>query len=70
MGSYEFHRRRGWMLRPATIVVHLHDTIETHNLSDAEIEALPERIHEIVCRPVDETMERTEGSKGTSEVRA
>lgn len=63
VGSYEFHHRRSWMLRPSTIVVHLHDTIETRNLSDAEIEALPERIHEIVSRPVDEGMGRRKSSE-------
>jgi 1-acyl-sn-glycerol-3-phosphate acyltransferase len=58
VGSYEFHHRRAWLLRPSTIVVHLHDTIETRNLSDEEIEALPERIHAIVAGPVDEAMEK------------
>jgi len=56
VGSYEFHHRRAWMLRPATIVVYLHDTIETRGLTDAEIEALPERIHQIVSGPVHEAM--------------
>jgi 1-acyl-sn-glycerol-3-phosphate acyltransferase len=56
VGSYEFNHKGDWMLRPSTIVVHLHDTIETRNLSEAEIDELPERIHEIVSRPVHEEL--------------
>ncbi len=66
VGSYEFHRRRAWMLRPSTIVVYLHDTIETKNLTDGEIEALLERIHAIVAGPVHERMEQGEGKADPS----
>jgi len=59
VGSYEFNRKGSWMLRPSTIVVHLHDTIQTDGLSDAEIERLPERIHEIVAQPVHEAREKS-----------
>jgi len=57
-GSYEFHHKGAWLLRPSTLVVHLHETIETKNLTDEEIEALPERIHAIVAGPVHEAMEK------------
>ena len=32
VGSFEFNRKTSWMLRPSTIVVYLHDTIETAGL--------------------------------------
>jgi 1-acyl-sn-glycerol-3-phosphate acyltransferase len=60
VGSYEFNRKGDWMLRPSTIVVHLHDTIETGSLSDDELEKLPERIYETVSRPVHEAREPSE----------
>jgi hypothetical protein len=51
------------MLRPATIVVHLHDTIETQGLTDEEIEALPEKFYQIVSGPVHEAMRDSEAGK-------
>lgn len=56
VGSFEFNRKGSWMLNPSTIVVHLHDTIETKGLSDKELEALPERVNEIVAKPVHEAI--------------
>ena len=57
VGSYEFNRKGSWMLHPSTIVMHLHDTIETKGLSDGELEALPERVYEIVAKPVHDALE-------------
>lgn len=56
IGSFEFNRKDSWMLRPSKIVVHLHDTIETKGLRKDEVEALRERVHGIISRPVDEAM--------------
>lgn len=53
VGSFRHHRTGGWMLWPATITVHIHDTIETAGLSREEILALRDRVHEIVARPVE-----------------
>jgi len=44
------------MLHPSRIVVHLHDTIETKNLSGEELEALPERVHRIVSKPINDAL--------------
>jgi len=63
VGSYEFNHKGSWMLRPATIVVHLHDTIETQGLTDEEIEALPEKFYQIVSGPVHEAMRDSEAGK-------
>lgn len=56
VGSYEFNRKGSWMLNPAKIVVHMHDTIETQGMSKNEVEALMQRVHQIISQPVDEAM--------------
>lgn len=56
VGSYEFNRKGSWMLNPSKIVVHMHDTIETQGISKNEVEALMQRVHQIISRPVDEAM--------------
>ena len=52
VGSYQFNRKGSYMLRPSTIVVHLHDTIETKGMSVSEWESLSNRVHQIVSAPV------------------
>ena len=69
VGSFEFNRKGSWMLHPSTIVVHLHDTIETKGLSEEALEALPERVHEILAKPVHEAL-AVSSAKGTREVPA
>ena len=56
VGSFEFHHKGTYILYPSTIVVHLHDTIETKSLSVAEREALLSRVHAIVSAPVEESL--------------
>ena len=53
VGSFEFNRKGSWMLRPSHIVVHIHDTIETRGLRKEDAEALRDRVHGIISRPVD-----------------
>lgn len=53
VGSYEFNRKGSWMLNPSKITVYMHDTIETKGLGKDEVEALRQRVHEIVSQPVD-----------------
>jgi 1-acyl-sn-glycerol-3-phosphate acyltransferase len=52
-GSYEFSRTGSWLLRPSTIVVYLHEMVETCGLDVAEAENLRARVHATVSRPVD-----------------
>lgn len=54
VGSFEFKRVGSWLLHPSKIVVYLHDTIETGGLRKHEVEALRNRVQEIVSRPVEE----------------
>lgn len=59
-GSFEFHRKGGQMLNPSTIVVHIHDTIDTAGLGDTKEAAaqLRERVQAIVSAPIDEAISR------------
>ena len=44
------------MLHPGKITVYLHDTIETAKLDRSEVDALRQRVQEIVARPVEESL--------------
>jgi 1-acyl-sn-glycerol-3-phosphate acyltransferase len=55
-GAYEFSRKGSWLLRPSKIVVYMHDTIETKEIGKHEVDALMERVHQIVSKPVDEAL--------------
>lgn len=58
VGSFEFHHKGAWLLRPSTVVVHLHEPIDPQKLTPEEIEDLPERIQAIVSKPVEEAMRK------------
>lgn len=55
VGSFQFNRKGSWMLHPSKIVVHVHDTIETRGMGKEQVDALVERVHRIVSKPVDES---------------
>jgi len=55
-GSYDFHRKGSWALRPSTITVFMHELIETRGLGPGDAEALRARVHAIVARPVNEAL--------------
>jgi len=59
VGSFEFNTKLSWLLRPSTIVVHVHDTIETTGLAREDIPALMRRVHEIVAKPMEEGLTAT-----------
>jgi 1-acyl-sn-glycerol-3-phosphate acyltransferase len=54
VGAYEFSKKGDWKLFPSKITVYIHDTIETKDLGKNDVEALMNRVHEIVSKPVDE----------------
>ena len=56
VGSYTFHRKTSWILRRATIVVWLHDTIDTSRYSKAEVADLRERVWREVAGPIHAAM--------------
>jgi 1-acyl-sn-glycerol-3-phosphate acyltransferase len=57
VGSFEFNRKTSWMLRPGTIVVHFHDTIETKDWDKRDAAGLRDRVREIISAPVETHME-------------
>jgi 1-acyl-sn-glycerol-3-phosphate acyltransferase len=56
IGSYEFFQTGNWMLYPGKITVLLHDTIDTSQISRPEVEALRQRVQDIVAGPVEEAL--------------
>lgn len=57
VGSYEFFQTGNWMLYPGKITVHLHDTIDTSQIDRTGIDALRQRVQEIVAAPVEKSLE-------------
>ena len=55
-GSFDHHKTGEWMLRPATITVHLHDTIETRDLTREDVPALRDRVRAIIAAPLGGAM--------------
>ena len=53
VGSFEHHRTGNWMLRPATITVYIHDTIETKGLTKDDVPALRDRVRAVIAAPLD-----------------
>jgi 1-acyl-sn-glycerol-3-phosphate acyltransferase len=60
VGSYEFFQTGNWILYPGKITVYLHDTIDTSKVGRAEVDALRQRVQEIVSVPVEEAMKNAE----------
>jgi 1-acyl-sn-glycerol-3-phosphate acyltransferase len=56
VGSFQFNRKGSWMLHPSKIVVYLHDTIQTETMSKEEVPALRDRVHQIISKPVDQSL--------------
>jgi 1-acyl-sn-glycerol-3-phosphate acyltransferase len=59
VGAFEFNKKTGWLLRPGTITVYLHDVIETKDLPKEDFETLRDRVHEIISRPVEGGIEKS-----------
>ena len=60
VGSVNHHRTGHWMLWPATITVHLHDTIETKGMTKREVSALRDRVREVISTPVEAGLEKSQ----------
>jgi len=56
VGSYHHLRTGDWILRPTTITVILHDTIETKGLHKEDVPALKERVRKLIEEPVEAWM--------------
>lgn len=56
VGAYQFFQTGNWMLYPGKITVYLHDTIDTTKISRGEVDALRQRVQEIVAGPVEQSL--------------
>jgi 1-acyl-sn-glycerol-3-phosphate acyltransferase len=56
VGSFQHHRTGHWMLWPATVTVHLHDTIDTKGLTKEDVPALRDRVYKIISTPVEDSL--------------
>jgi 1-acyl-sn-glycerol-3-phosphate acyltransferase len=54
--AFRWKRKGSHLLRPATVVVHLHATIETAGLGRGDLLALRDQVREIVAKPVSESL--------------
>ena len=63
VGSIQHHRTGHWMFWPATISVHLHDTIDTSGMSKEEVPGLRERVRDLVKGSVEESLKNAAEEK-------
>jgi len=63
VGAIRHHRTGHWMFWPATITVHLHESIDTTGMSKEEVPELRRRVRELVQGPVEEALAH-DGSQG------
>jgi len=54
VGSFQHFRTGNWVLRPHTVTVVLHDTIETAGLRKEDVPALRDKVREIIAAPLGE----------------
>jgi len=70
VGSIHHLRTGHWILRPATITVYIHDTIETKSLSKTDVPALKERVKQIIAEPVEASLKESADIVGTPSTQA
>jgi 1-acyl-sn-glycerol-3-phosphate acyltransferase len=56
VGSYQHLRTGSWLLQPALITIHLHDTIETKDLTKEDVSALSKKVRTIISAPIDSSL--------------
>ena len=67
VGSIQHHRTGHWMFWPATISVHLHDTIDTSGMSKEEVPGLRERVRDLVKGSVESLKNAAEEKSDSAE---
>jgi 1-acyl-sn-glycerol-3-phosphate acyltransferase len=66
VGSIQHHRTGHWMFWPATISVHVHETIDTCGMSKEEVPGLRERVRDLVKGSVEESLKNAAEEKSNS----
>jgi 1-acyl-sn-glycerol-3-phosphate acyltransferase len=54
VGSFQHFRTGHWLLRPATVRIVLHDTIETKGLHKEDVPALRDKVRQMIGEPLGE----------------
>jgi len=67
VGSFRFHRKTSWILRRSTIVVWLHETIDTSRYSKVQVPELSERVWKEVAGPIHASMGEAAAGTGRGE---
>jgi 1-acyl-sn-glycerol-3-phosphate acyltransferase len=62
VGSFHHLRTEDWILRPTTIRVMIHDTIETKGMHKEDVPALKARVKQIIEEPVEEWLKEQKDS--------
>ena len=61
-GSFHHFRTGDWILRPTTITVYLHDTIETSGMKKEDLPALQDRVRREIAGPMEAWMKTQEAA--------
>jgi 1-acyl-sn-glycerol-3-phosphate acyltransferase len=54
-GSFQHFRTGHWLLRPHTVTIHLHDTIDTSGLTKEDVPALRDKVRATIIAPLRES---------------
>jgi 1-acyl-sn-glycerol-3-phosphate acyltransferase len=65
VGSFHHLRTGDWLLRPTTITVYLHDSIETKGMHKEDVPALKQRVKQIIAEPVEASLGEAPGGVTT-----
>src|ERR1700757_586019 len=65
VGSFHHLRTGDWLLRPTTITVYLHDSIETKGMHKEDVPALKQRVKQVIAEPVEASLAETTGGVTT-----
>jgi len=66
VGSFHHLRAEDWILRPTTIHVIMHETIETQGMRKEDVLALKERVKQIIAGPVEARLREDSKDEGSS----
>jgi len=67
VGSFHHLRTEDWILRPATITIFLHDTIETKGMRKEDVPSLKARVKQIIEEPVEAWLRGAANRAGTAQ---
>jgi 1-acyl-sn-glycerol-3-phosphate acyltransferase len=60
VGSFQHHRTGDSLLRPQTVTIVIHGTIETKGMKKEDVPALRDRVHAIIAAPVEARLTQRE----------